>query len=177
MSLSTPTESASFELVNREQFIWSVLATDCDFAPDGFTWSDYQLGYAEQGTHLQVLRSNKLNDPTSKEVKTLLADGFRRTPGGTRETARAYNNRIRQESPVRSCGKEAIEPLAEVATKGNKLAVARDLGTQSNRSHRREALEILLYLVKDPDADVRGNVNKVVGDCSSRAASSASSSA
>ncbi len=39
-------KGASFELVDRQQFVWAVLATDCDFGPDGgFYVSDWVEGW------------------------------------------------------------------------------------------------------------------------------------
>ena len=69
-------KGASFELVNRQQFAWSILATDCDFAPDGgFYLSDWVEGWGitNKGRIFKLYDPDKLADPGVKEVKKLLA--------------------------------------------------------------------------------------------------------
>ena len=77
-------KGASFELVNREQFVWSVLATDCDFGPDGaFYLSDWVDGWGltNKGRIYKVFDPERAKDPPILEVKKLLAEGFdKRTP-------------------------------------------------------------------------------------------------
>src|ERR1019366_1409554 len=58
-----------------------------------------------------------------------------------------------------------IETLAGVAYKGSKLARLHAIwGLGQIGRKNPKALEPLLYLVKDDDADVRSQINKVVGD-------------
>jgi quinoprotein glucose dehydrogenase len=162
-------KGASFELVNRQQFVWSVLATDCDFGPDGgFYVSDWVEGWNQpnKGRIYKLFDPDKLNDPTVKEVKKLLADGFEKRP--TAELAKLLEHkdqRVRQEAQFALADKKATAALAEVAAKGSKLARLHaiwGLGQIGRRDAK--ALESLLYLVKDADADVRSQINKVVGD-------------
>jgi quinoprotein glucose dehydrogenase len=61
--------------------------------------------------------------------------------------------------------KQAIQTLADVVSKGTKIARLHAIWAlgQIGRNDAK-AFEPLLYLVKDPDADVRGQISKVVGD-------------
>ena len=167
-SFSLKPHGASFELVNREQFVWSVLATDCDFGPDGgFYLSDWVEGWGltNKGRIFKVFDPAKLTDPLVKEVKTLLAEGFDQRKDD--ELARLLGHkdqRVRQGAQFALAEKKASDTLANVAAKGDKLARLHaiwGLG-QIGRTDAR-AYEPLLYLVKDADADVRGQISKVVG--------------
>src|SRR5262249_12213550 len=64
---------ASFEFAAMpEQAIWSVLATDCDFGPDGgFYVSDWVNGYGltGKGRIYKVGDAEKAKDPAVQEVK------------------------------------------------------------------------------------------------------------
>jgi quinoprotein glucose dehydrogenase len=78
-AFSVKPSGASFELVKKEQFVWRVLATDCDFAPDGgFYVSDWVEGWEQTGKG----RLYRFADPQAEkkpivgEVKKLLAEGF-----------------------------------------------------------------------------------------------------
>ena len=168
-SFSLKPKGASFDLVNRQQFVWSVLATDCDFGPDGgFYLSDWVEGWGQpnKGRIYKVFDPDKLNDPMVKEVKKLLADGFDHRP--VKELAGLLEHkdqRVRQEAQFALADKKAIEALADVAVKGGKLARLHAIwGLGQIGRANPKAFESLLYLVKDPDADVRSQINKVVGD-------------
>ena len=95
-------KGASFELVDREQFVWSVLATDCDFGPDGgFYVSDWVEGWglpARAASTSSSIRTSSTT-PTVKEVKKLLAEGFDQRP--VEELAQLLEHkdqRVRQEA-------------------------------------------------------------------------------
>ena len=168
-SFSLKPKGASFELVNREQFVWSVLATDCDFGPDGgFYLSDWVEGWGlpNKGRIFKLFDPSKLNDPTVKEVKTLLAKGFdHRSVKELAGLLEHKDQRVRQEAQFALADKKATETLADVAAKGSKLARLHAIwGLGQIGRGDPKAYEPLLYLVKDPDADVRSQINKVVGD-------------
>lgn len=161
---------ASFEVVNLDKFVWSILATDCDFAPDGgFYLSDWVEGWGmpNKGRIFKFFDPNKVNDPEVKEVKALLADGFaKREPSDLAKLLEHKDQRVRLEAQYALADMKGMEALGNVAAKGSKLAKLHAIwGLGQIGRHDARALEILLYLVKDPDPDVRGNINKVVGEC------------
>ena len=78
-SFATKPKGASFEMVDEHQFIWSILATDCDFGPDcAFYISDWVEGWNLNGKG----RLYKVSDPEQQKksevagAKQILADGF-----------------------------------------------------------------------------------------------------
>src|SRR5262249_2844838 len=93
---------ASFELVGREQFVWSVLVTDCDFGPDGgFYLSDWVAGWGKpnKGRIYKVSDPERAKDPRVAHVKRLLPGGMAKRP--PEELARLLGHadrRVRQEA-------------------------------------------------------------------------------
>ena len=76
-SFTMKPNGASFELTNKQQFVWSVLATDCDFGPDGaFYLSDWVDGWGMPFKGRIYKIHDGSNNAVSAEVKKLLAQGF-----------------------------------------------------------------------------------------------------
>src|SRR5205807_9346997 len=80
-SFAVKPRGASFELVDKREFVWSVLATDCEFGPDGGLYvSDWVSGWEGTGKG----RIYRVVDPArrknAREVRTLLAQGFAERP-------------------------------------------------------------------------------------------------
>jgi quinoprotein glucose dehydrogenase len=70
-------KGASFELVDAEQPVWSVLATDVDFGPDGSMYiTDWVNGWNKTGKGRIWKVSSVETDPLVAEVKVLLNDGM-----------------------------------------------------------------------------------------------------
>jgi len=80
-SFALKPKGASFELVDRQQFVWSVLATIATSARRRILRQrlGQWLGPHRQGPHLQGLRSGTAKDPAVAETKKLLAEGFKKT--------------------------------------------------------------------------------------------------
>jgi quinoprotein glucose dehydrogenase len=160
---------ASFELINREQFVWSVLATDCDFGPDGgFYVSDWVEGWNQpnKGRIYKLFDPNKANDPTVKEVKKLLAAGFGHR--SVKELAGLLDHkdqRVRQEAQFALADKKAVDALAGVAKNGKGLARLHAIwGLGQIGRQDKKACEPVLALTADKDADVRAQALKVLGE-------------
>ncbi len=82
-TFSLQPKGASFQLVNPRQFVWSVLATDVDFGPDGALYfSDWVEGWemTKKGRIYRVLDPSRRDLPHVREVKTLLAEGMAKRP-------------------------------------------------------------------------------------------------
>jgi quinoprotein glucose dehydrogenase len=76
-SFANKPKGASFELVDSEQFVWSVLATDVDFGPDGSMYiSDWVNGWEKPGKGRIWKVTSQETDPNVAEVKKLLAEGM-----------------------------------------------------------------------------------------------------
>jgi quinoprotein glucose dehydrogenase len=162
-SFAVKPKGASFEMVDQEQFIWGVLATDCDFGPDGaFYISDWTEGWNKpnKGRIYRFGVPEKLKDPTLAEVKNLLAAGFDQRP--VPELVKLLDHpdmRVRQEAQfaLAAKGKQAIPVFAEVAKSGkNQLARLHAIWGLGQVGRRDEqALAPVLPLLKDADPAVR----------------------
>jgi len=102
LRFSVKPKGATFELAKQEQFIWNILATDCDFGPDGgFYISDWVEGWEQTGKG-RIYRFADADDTKKQalaEVKQLLAEGFDKR--SNEELAKLLHHsdaRIRQES-------------------------------------------------------------------------------
>ena len=65
-SFALEPEGASFKLVDSKQFVWSVLATDVDFGPDGALYfSDWVEGWDKpnKGRIYRLLDPSRRGDP------------------------------------------------------------------------------------------------------------------
>ena len=118
-SFANKPKGASFELVDAEQFAWSVLATDVDFGPDGALYvSDWVEGWNTTGKGRIWKITGKEPDPASVEVKKLINEGMEKRP--VDELAKLLGHadqRIRQEAQF-----ELTErAIKEVETQGEKL--------------------------------------------------------
>jgi quinoprotein glucose dehydrogenase len=163
-------KGASFELVNGEEFIWSILATDVDFGPDGSVYvSDWVDGWDGTGKgRIYRFQDERLGkSPLVKEVQTLLKQGFDdRSIDELVKLLAHVDYRIRLRAQLGLARKNAVKELTEAATK-NKNLLARlhgiwglgQLGRQNS-----EVLKPLLDLMPDPNPEVRAQIARVFGD-------------
>ena len=163
---------ASFKVVDPDQFLWSVLATDVEFGTDGALYvSDWVEGWEKpgKGRIYRVADPSLSDDPKAREVSTLLAEGLAGRPPETLVGLLAHDDmRIRREAQfaLAARGPEAIPTFAAAARPGHPL-LARvhalwGLG-QVGRDDP-SAFESLPSLLADPDAEVRAQTAKVLGD-------------
>ena len=76
-SFANKPKGASFELVDAEQPVWSVLATDVDFGADGAMYiTDWVNGWNKTGKGRIWKVTGQDTDPNVAEVKSLLAEGM-----------------------------------------------------------------------------------------------------
>ncbi len=161
---------AAFELVGREEFVWSVLATDCDFGPDGgFYLSDWVEGWGKpnKGRIYKVYDPERLKDANVAEVKKLLAQGM--AGRGSAELARLLlhaDQRVRQEAQFAlAAAPDGEKALRRVAREAKdvlpRLHALWGLGQIALKGDRpAESVEAFL---KDSDAEVRAQAAKVLG--------------
>lgn len=163
-------KGASFELVNAEQFIWSILATDIDFGFDGGVYvSDWVDGWEGlgKGRIYRFIDNDHGESEVVKQVSTLMREGFdSRSPEELVQLLSHPDYRIRQRAQFALAERNAAPELAAVATSGNNL-FARihaiwGLG-QIGRQHP-EVLEPILPLMTDKEPEVRVQVARVCGD-------------
>jgi len=168
-SFAVKPRGAGFELVDRKQFVWSVLATDCEFGPDGgFYLCDWVDGWGlpNKGRIYKVFEPGRLQDAQVAEVKRLLAEGL--TQRGADELCRLLEHtdmRVRREAQFALAERGADAALARVSRKGLQLARLHaiwGLG-QIGRKYK-PAYRQLLTLAADKDAEVRAQAVKVLGE-------------
>jgi len=175
-------KGASFEVANRHDFIWNVLATDVEFGVDGGLYvSDWVDGWAPPGKgRIYRVHDPALNrDPLVLETKKLLADGFEKRP--VKELVALLNHRdmrVRQEAQfaLAAQGQKTIATFAKIAAEGtNRLARLHaiwglgqiEASVESARQKAR-AVAPLLPLLADSDVEVRSQAAKVLGDARSK---------
>jgi quinoprotein glucose dehydrogenase len=170
-SIAVKPKGAGFEVTDRSDFIWDVLVTDGDFGPDGcFYLTDWVNGWNQtgKGRIYRVFDPETRNSPHVLETKKLIAEGFDQRSGG--ELVRLLDHadqRVRQEAQFAlvARGATSIKPLASTLDSGDLLARLHaiwGLGQIARTSPA--AIDGLLPLVGDADAEVRAQVAKVLGD-------------
>lgn len=83
-ALAVKPKGASFEITTPEAFVKNMVATDCEFGPDGaFYWSDWIGGWSKpnKGRIFKVTDAEAMKHPAVTEAQKLLAEGFaKKTP-------------------------------------------------------------------------------------------------
>jgi quinoprotein glucose dehydrogenase len=170
-SFAVKPKGASFEVADGHPFIWSVLATDCDFGPDGgFYLSDWVEGWGMtgKGRMYRFADAEAAKTPAVAEVKKLLAEGFAHR--SSVELARMLGHadlRVRQESQfaLAERGTDSI-PLLAKAAKQEPMQLARlhaiwGLGQLGRRGET--VREPLCSLLTDSDVEVRRQAARAMG--------------
>jgi len=170
-SFAVKPKGASFEVADGHPFIWSVLATDCDFGPDGgFYLSDWVEGWGlpGKGRIYRFADAETAKKPAVAEVKKLLAEGF-----ASRLVAELVNLlqhadlRVRQEAQFALVDRGADSiPLLAKAAKEEKQQLTRihaiwGLGQLGRRGEK--VREPLRSLLTDSDAEVRRQAARALG--------------
>jgi quinoprotein glucose dehydrogenase len=169
-------KGASFALEKPERLVWSVLATDCDFGPDGgFYLSDWVEGWniPNKGRIYKLADAERMNDPKVAEVKKLLAERFWTKPVKDLVPLLAHDDmRIRQEAQFSLAEKAATAELTSVALEGRhelaRIHAVWGLGQIARKSP--DVVKAILPLLRDPSAEMRAQAAKTLGEADHRAA-------
>lgn len=171
---------ASFEIVQDQKFLWAIEATDGTWGPDGAYWVlDWVDGWEPVGKG-RIYRFHDpahLGSPVVRDTQKLLKEGFAQRRNADLLKLLAHpNQRVRQgaQFELAARGEEWIKPLAAIA-RANPSLHARlhavwGLGQIARSSRatglgaRSDALEALLPLLADREAQVRANAARVLGD-------------
>ena len=170
LSVSVTPKGAGFEMSPVEKPIWNILATDVEFGVDGGLYvSDWVNGWGMNGKG----RIYKIHAPESDsdsfllETKKLINDGMEGRPPEQLALLLAHADmRVRQEAQFALAARGASSVLNRVAARDASL-LARlhaiwGLG-QIARAQKKDG-STLLPLLKDPDAEVRAQTAKTLGD-------------
>jgi quinoprotein glucose dehydrogenase len=168
-SFALKPKGASFDLVDRSKFVWSVLATDCDFGPDGvFYLSDWVQGWGltGKGRIYKVFDPMLTRDAAVLEVKRLLAEGMGRHSLVELTGLLGHKDmRVRQEAQFALAERGAMDALAGALRQGDQLARLHAIWGLGQIGRRNaDAFKLLVPLMSDQDAEVRAQAAKVLGD-------------
>ncbi len=120
-TFSVEPKGASFRLINSRRFVWSVLATDVDFGPDGgLYFADWVEGWNKpnKGRLYRAFDPARCNDPGVQEVKALLKEGMAARSLASLEALLGHPDmRVRQEAQFELVGRgeSGCKTLASVA--------------------------------------------------------------
>ena len=170
-------KGASFELVEKEQFIWNTLVTDVDFGYDGHVYfSDWIEGWGLTGKGRLYRISDPATVKSADDVKAIFAEGFTQRSVAELKGLIAHRDmRVRQEAQFALVekGAEGQLALADTAAKGKtvlarlhgiwglgQIAAAKGQATPA----KAQSLAALRPLLTDGEAEVRAQAAKVLGD-------------
>lgn len=174
-TLKVRPQGAGFEAFDEGEFIWKVLATDCDFGPDGGLYvTDWVNGWEGlgKGRIYKVHDPNLAASPEVLEVKRLLAQGMANRP--TAELAKLLNHvdrRIRQRAQFELVARSGVAELVHAATKGKgifeRLAGVWGLGQLARHgksSEKDAAMTALIPLLDDAEPEVQCQASRQLAD-------------
>ena len=171
-SFAMKPKGAAFELVDSHEFLWSILATDVDFGPDGrmyvADWVETWEG-AGKGRIYRVSDPDSLKNPTVAQGADLIRQGFElRSNTELAELLAHPNAKVRLEAQYQLAarGDKAVDVLLAVAKK-NASRLARlhavwGLGQIGRK--QKSVMSGVVALLADSDLEIRANTAKVLGE-------------
>jgi quinoprotein glucose dehydrogenase len=177
-AFTTKPKGATFELVGDHQFVWNVLATDCEFGAEGaFYISDWVDGWGlnGKGRLYKVSDPEALKNPAVTEAKRLLADGLAKKPVDDLLKLLGHPHRgVRLEAQfaLAGMGVQVVSDLVRqkyVTTNPvARLHAIWALGMIARREepgpYRAAVNKRLEELLEKPDADLRAAAARTAGD-------------
>jgi len=167
-SFAAKPKGAGFEVSNPQKFVWSVLATDCDFGPDSNLYiSDWTEGWNKpgKGRIYKVIDAEAQKNAAVSEARDLLAKPFSDRPIGSLVDLLSHpHQQVRTEAQFALVKLGKIEPLADVATTGkNSLGRLHAIWGISMLGDVANGEKVLIPLLKDSDNEVRAQAAKALG--------------
>lgn len=171
-SFAVKPKGAGFELVDSHQFIWSILCTDADFAPDGrFVISDWVNGWNGEGKGRLYAFTDSEHQQDSAESAKLLAEDFtKRTPEQLIELFSHRDRRVRQQAhlelAMRPHGQWPVPAIGRVFELDDRIPQLHAVWALGQQARKRdiEALTQLSSWCSHKDSVVRAQAIKAVGD-------------
>ena len=183
-SIALQQKGAGFEVTEDDHFLWQILATDCDFSPDGqFYVSDWVRGWPQS----QLGRIYRLYDPEIvrsalvQETRRILSEGMETRSITELASLLAHaDQRVRQEAqfeladrainkdgPSRGASQSAIALLSNTAlNQTNLLARLHAIWGLGQVAHKNPSCleNVVPLLMADHESEVRAQSAKVLGD-------------
>lgn len=166
-------KGASFEMVDDHKFVWNVLATDCEFGPDGaFYISDWVDGWnlPNKGRIYKLTDPEAMKNPSVAEAKKLLAEGMEKRSVDELLKLLGHPNRaVRMEAQLELIAK-GVKVIPEILRmeRASKDRIARLHAVWALSTIWRQCIVQLQDarqlienrfkdLLNDPDPEIRGN--------------------
>ena len=168
LAIQNKTKGAHFEVEKTNKVIWNSLITDVEFGYDGHIYvSDWVNGWGMTGKGRIYRISNNEKDKAADAVKNLFENGFEKI--NDNQLIKFLNHvdmRVRIASQFELVKRNKVEILADIAKESNhQLARLHGIwGIGQISRHTKETINTLLPLLKDPDAEVRTQTAKIIGD-------------
>jgi quinoprotein glucose dehydrogenase len=178
LALRVERDGAGHRLVDTERVIWNVLATDCDFGPDGGLYVlDWVQGWGKTGRgRIYRVSDGRLGeDALAQQVATLLREGMGKR--SVEELARLLGHRdrrVRQAAQFELVDRgEPGQAALEAASRQHESLFARlhaiwGLGIVARRGGSEELVKRIELLVLDENEDVRAQALRVCGEAPGR---------
>ncbi len=172
-SFGVKPHGASFEVVDRHDFVWEVLVTDCEFGYDGnFYLSDWVEGWNKtgKGRIYRITDKENVKSRAVAQTKELFARGIHTMPVLAMVPLLSHvDMRVRQEAQfaiVENGPATAARTLTEVLRSStNRFARIHSVWGLGQISYKSAlATETLNRALLDHDAEVRAQSAKVLGD-------------
>lgn len=172
-SFAVTPHGAGFTLADRQEFVWEVLATDCEFGYDGnFYVSDWVEGWGKtgKGRIYRVQSPVYVDTDKVREVERLFSSGIYTRPPEQIVPLLAHPDlRVRQEAQfgIVASGPANASTLFSQTLQTNKNGFARlhaVWGLGAVASKYRLAVESLNRAIVDSDPQIRAQAAKVLGD-------------
>lgn len=161
-------KGATFDVAGRHNFVWSLLATDADFGPDGgFYLLDWTEGWGmpNKGRIFKVFDPERVKDPLVAETKGLLAEGMaKRNAAELSRLLGHADRRVRLEAQLALAERGGSEELRTAALKGKGLARLHGIWGLGQLARKDvKAVLPLLPCLDDSLPEVRAQAAKVLG--------------
>ncbi|MEZ6040363.1 MAG: PQQ-dependent sugar dehydrogenase [Planctomycetaceae bacterium] len=178
-SFAVKTNGATFELVDSHQFIWSILATDVDFAPDGSLYvSDWVNGWVGEGKGriYRFEHTNRISEVAGAGVPNMLANGLQDAAHSELIGLLAHvDRRVRQQAQFELVRRNADTDLFDLAANAPQPIVRRhaiwgawQIGLRSAQDSQKATAaltqSIHAAIDRDPADDDLAQCLKVIGD-------------
>jgi quinoprotein glucose dehydrogenase len=170
-SFEVKPNGASFEMTNRQKFVWNTWPTDVEFGPnDGIYFSDWVGGWnmPEKGRIYRVRAKGGIDNHKTTE---LIAANFTNLPENKLVDLLAFADlRIRQEAQFELVNRGALRTLVKVAGEGSsehsRLHAVWGLGQlgRKNPEALRASWATLQGLLKDGDPEIRAQVARLAAE-------------
>ena len=171
-SFEVQPNGAGFAIGDLRQFMWELYPVDVDFGPDGGVYVlDWVQGWEKtgKGRLFRIFDEKSARDPLVEQTRKLIADGMeRRSPEELGSLLGHVDMRVRMAAQfeLAARGNQGTNSLAQAAFNGaNELARLHGIwGLGQLARGNSLSCTMLFPLVEDPEAEIRAQAARVIGE-------------